>query len=414
MRITKFEAENFKRLRAVTIAPDGSLIQIRGKNGQGKSSTLDAIEAALGGAKSIPDEPIRHGEENSRIVLEIDDMTITRTFTEKGSRLAVQWHGAKMSNPQTVLDGLMGRIGFDPVQFMQQDPSAQRATLREMVGLDTAELDRERAELYAERRDLNVEARPIQARIESAEKDLGDDAPAEPVDVSDLLEQIDHAAAMDQERAAARNASALADTSVTNLEREIEDLEARKTELEARLVEQRAAADQLRSDYESMPEPVDVAPLRARVEQASEINQRVQQLKALESDRAALQYIRDQADERTAKMAQIDEQKREMAARAEYPIDGLAIDDDQGVTFNGVPLSQASSAEQLRVSAAIGMALNPKLRVLLIREGSLLDADSMAALASFAEENDAQVWVEVVANGPDGSGVYIEDGEVIQ
>jgi recombinational DNA repair ATPase RecF len=39
-----------KRLRAVTIRPDGSLVQISGRNAQGKTSVLDAIEMALGGA----------------------------------------------------------------------------------------------------------------------------------------------------------------------------------------------------------------------------------------------------------------------------------------------------------------------------------------------------------------------------
>ena len=43
------------------------------------------------------------------------------------------------------------------------------------------------------------------------------------------------------------------------------------------------------------------------------------------------------------------------------------------ITYNGVPLSEASTAEQIRVSTAIGMADKPELRFLLIRDGSLLD-----------------------------------------
>ena len=51
------------------------------------------------------------------------------------------------------------------------------------------------------------------------------------------------------------------------------------------------------------------------------------------------------------------------------------------------------------------------LRVMLVREGSLLDAESMKTLESIAAEHGAQVWVECVTNG-EAVGVVIEDGEV--
>lgn len=47
MKITRLQAENFKRIIALDVRPDGSIVNIAGKNAQGKSSTLDAIEAAL-------------------------------------------------------------------------------------------------------------------------------------------------------------------------------------------------------------------------------------------------------------------------------------------------------------------------------------------------------------------------------
>ena len=47
MKIVKLTAENFKRLEAVEITPDGNTVLISGRNGQGKSSVLDSILAAL-------------------------------------------------------------------------------------------------------------------------------------------------------------------------------------------------------------------------------------------------------------------------------------------------------------------------------------------------------------------------------
>ena len=97
-------------------------------------------------------------------------------------------------------------------------------------------------------------------------------------------------------------------------------------------------------------------------------------------------------------------------AAATMPVDGLGFD-DHGVTFNGVPFGQASAAEQIRVSLAMAMALNPSLRVIRILDGSLLDADSMAAIAAMAKAGDYQVWVERVADDAD-TAVVIEDGSV--
>ena len=58
VKITSFEAENVKRVKAVTIIPaaDG-LTVIGGRNAQGKTSVLDAIAWALGGDKFRPGHP---------------------------------------------------------------------------------------------------------------------------------------------------------------------------------------------------------------------------------------------------------------------------------------------------------------------------------------------------------------------
>ena len=85
---------------------------------------------------------------------------------------------------------------------------------------------------------------------------------------------------------------------------------------------------------------------------------------------------------------------------------------DEGVTYGDVPLEQASSSEQLRVSVAIGLALNPKVKVLLVRNGNMLDDDGVRALGEMAEAAGAQVWMEWVTANADGVTVMIEDGTV--
>jgi len=97
-------------------------------------------------------------------------------------------------------------------------------------------------------------------------------------------------------------------------------------------------------------------------------------------------------------------------SEAKFPVAGLSFD-ESGVTFNGLPFAQSSGAEQLRASVAIAMAMNPKLKVLLCRDGSLLDDDSLALLSQIVEDNGYQLWLERVGTGAECS-VIIEDGAV--
>jgi hypothetical protein len=79
--------------------------------------------------------------------------------------------------------------------------------------------------------------------------------------------------------------------------------------------------------------------------------------------------------------------------------------------LNGVPFDQASDAEQLRASVAIAMSAKPKLRVIRVRDGSLLDENGMKLLADMADEFDCQVWCEYV--GTDSpTGFVLEDGHL--
>ena len=94
----------------------------------------------------------------------------------------------------------------------------------------------------------------------------------------------------------------------------------------------------------------------------------------------------------------------------EFGVEGLGFD-EEGVTFNGLPFEQASHAERVRVSTAIGLALNPNLRVLLIRDAEKLDAVGMRLIAELAEEQDAQLWLERAGHSDPG-GVVFDDGEI--
>ena len=422
MKIVRLEAANVKRLRAVEITPGGDpLVFIRGNNAQGKSSLLDAISYALGGKGTHPPRVIRDGETEAHVLLELDDLVVERRWTAN-DRSTVEVRskaGAKYPSPQAMLDRLVGRLSFDPLAFMRLPGREQAEALRKLVGLDFSALDAQRADLYAKR----TEANRLLGELQAQAKALGEVPAVEPVDVRALLDEqrvaLERKASNDAERRRLADMEGLARVAGEVLARkaeEVEDLRRRlaKAEEEAKQTEverdhRLQVAARFAGDLAGLTDP-DLTAIGEKLAGAEAVN--TQARKAAE--RATLdQRVAKGTGYRDALAAQIDAvdaKKAEALGGAKFPVEGLSFG-EEGATFRGVPLSQASAAEQLRVSLGMGIALNPELRVLTIRDGSLLDEESLRMVAEQAAAADVQVWLESVSKA--GVGVVIEDGSVV-
>jgi DNA repair exonuclease SbcCD ATPase subunit len=409
MKIVKLIAENFKRLTAVTIKPDGSLVVVGGVNGAGKSSSLDAIESALGGKSHAPTEPIRKGAKSARVVVQTDEFTVTRRFTAKGSTLEIRAKdGAVFPSPQEMLNRVVGSLSFDPLVFTRLKPTEQAETLRRLVGLDLSREDAARQAAYDKRTDVGREIKRLEGALAKLPEVPGGVPDAE-ASVSDLAAELDRCmrARQDNEAKRARLGQLRA-----RAEKQLEVIAAAEKHLaEARAELDRMTAEgkALRAEVDALTDP-DVDAAKARLTGVEETNRAVRAKRDRAKLQAELDAAIDESEKLTQRIGEIDTVKAEAAANARYPIEGLAIT-DTGVTLAGVPFEQASQAEKLRASVAIGLALNPEFKVLLIRDGSLLDERNLAVIATMAEEAGAQVWLERVGAG-DECTVVIDDGHV--
>ena len=403
MRIIRLAAENIKRLKAVDIEPDGTLQIITGRNAQGKPSVLDAIWLALGGGQASKDtpRPIRDGETSAAVTLDLGDLLITRTWdAEKGkTELKVTApDGAKYRSPQTLLDGLVGKLSFDPLAFTRLTAREQRQALLDLLDLDFRPRGGNRARPSTTRQEPARTSPPYGAlpKLPAA-------APTAESSGTLLVDRIN----MAHEAAdAIRKARAAIDSCLTRLE----DIDQRIAGLQNEREATTASIAEWERRIDDMPEPEDVTGLRAALAGIEARNAEARENARILAAREAQKALQAEYTELTRTINAIDQRKADALAAATMPVDGLGFD-DQGVTFNGVPFGQASAAEQIRVSLAMAMALNPSLRVIRILDGSLLDADSMAAIAAMAKAGDYQVWVERVADDAD-TAVVIEDGSV--
>lgn len=411
LRVVKLEVERFKRIRAVEIVPDpnSSTVTIAGRNAQGKSSVIDAIWAALSGAAAVKGtsttRPIRDGENSARVTVDLGDIVVTRTWSGEKTALKVESKdGAKYSSPQRMLDEMVGRLSFDPLAFASLPAKDQQSELLGLVELpfDPAVLAGQRKSAFDERTDVGRTVKQLKGQLDGF-PEIGDDVPDAPVSVAALVAELDTARELEvsievanDEIATARNILAETDRAISELrDKENRWLE-KLQETEARLV--------------ALPDRIDIEPIRSRIDNAETINAGVRRKQERQQVLDQLEDWREKQDALTARIAELDKKRADGLAAAEFPVPGLGFDED-GVTLDGVPFAQASAAEQLRVSVAMAMALNPKVRIIRITDGSLLDSENLALIEEMAGANGFQVWIERVDESG-AVGVVIEDGEV--
>jgi len=396
MKIIKLKSENVKRIKAIEITPKDNMVFISGKNDQGKTSVMDSIWYALEGRASLRNTPvpIRKGEEKAEITVTLDDIIVTRKWTanDKTYLKVTNREGLNYNSPQELLDSFIGKLTFDPLDFAQMKENEQRNLLLEVADIEIDKWDSMIAELKEHRRLQGQKVKMLSGEREEISLER---LPSDFVSISKLQEEY--------EKGRENNA---------NIELTEESLEQDKNELkelEEKIIKIKQDIEK-EENYLKNAKRVDTDSIKAKINNAENINNQIRAKQRNEVMDKKQQEAQKIYDDFTKEITRIMEDKEDSLAKAKMPIKGLGIS-DTGVTYNDIPFGQLSSSEQLKVSLAIAMALNPKLKVIRITDGSLLDKENMEIIKKMAEEKDYQVWVEKVSDEGE-IGFYIEDGEV--
>lgn len=407
IKINTLQIENIKRVKAVALNPaENGLTVIGGKNGQGKTSVLDAIAWALGGDRYRPSNPEREGSTlPPHIKLTLSNgLTVERSG--KNSALKVVDTTGKRSGQQ-LLNEFVEQLAIDLPRFLQASNREKADTLLQVIGVGDRihELEAKERDVYNRRRMIGQDA--DRKRKYADELPFYPAAPKELVSALDLIRQQQDILARNGENQRKRMRA-------NQIKHEYDKAAAHVSLLKSQLVAAQKQLTQLEADLEIAQKDA----LDLKDESTEEVERSLQEIEQIniqvrancdrekaEQDAA---YYAQQYQELTAELEDIRHDKYALLNSAELPLPGLSVEDGE-LTYNGKKWDCMSGADQLIAATAVVRAVNPKCGFVLLDKLEQLDADTLLNFGSWLEEQGLQAIATRVSTGPECS-IIIEDG----
>jgi hypothetical protein len=398
--IESLNISNFQRVSAIKIEPTNNVIALFGKNANGKTSVLEAVETTLRPFNGrVTKRPIKDGAGRADIHIKLTDGTLLhQKFTPSGPTLAGKGpDGSKLG--QKDLDAAISALGVDALAFIHAGEKKQLETLLSIVDLPfvPAELDAKRKAVEAERLSVGQQGKAIGDVVVDAS------LPTAETSASEIIAAIRAAEYGKRELSEAND-------SVLVAARNVASIQAKIAELADELAEWETTLQARELILRSTPQPADTTGLESKLAAVEESNAAIRANNTASVQAKRKDDLRDKYTELTEQIKAIDKTKADGLANAVMPIEGLDFD-SEGVLYQGIPFSRASGAEQVIVSLAMLIATNPEIRVAIIRNGNVLDASSLQVIQDMCEATSFQVFIEFVSETEDHEFVIV-DGEL--
>lgn len=400
VKITQFEAENVKRIKALTLTPAPTgLTVIGGRNNQGKTSGLDAIVWALGGDRYRPSQAQREGSVlPPRLRLELSNGIIVER-SGKNSDLKVTDASGRRAGQQ-LLHSFVEQLALDMPRFMQSTGREKAATLLRIIGLEeqVAKLERQEKELYNQRHAIGQIA--DQKAKYAKELPSYPEAPAEPVSAYDLIRRQQDILARNGENQRKRERAAQLAAEMDRVGKELALLEERYKTLCADYETAQKSALDLQDEATDE--------LEASIRDIEAVNAKVRTNQDKARAEAEAKECGDQYTGLTVQLEAVRQQKTDLLQGAKLPLPGLSVEDGE-LTYKGKPWDCMSGSDQLKVSTAIVRALKPDCGFVLLDKLEQMDLETLREFSAWMEAEGLQGIATRVSTGGECS-IIIEDG----
>jgi len=423
VKIVSFDIENVKRVQAVRVTPaETGLTTIGGDNYQGKSSCLDAIMNALGGEKFTPSDPVHDGAKKGQTVVELsNDITVTRSFTDKGTYLKIDAPHSSKSG-QGLLNEFINSFALNLSSFLTITDKARAAILLEIIGVDLTPFDEKSAKLEADR--LAIGRLEVKAKGHAESMPYDEAAGATlmtPTDIMAELERMVNVNAKNRdirERAEAFQANIKLQVSkINHAQKVLFDAEEKVKAANEELKEQQDSLARMEGEYKKATEQTeflkdeDTTALKTKLAEIDAMNAQIRQ--NLERDKA-FEDVATNHEEYLSLQRQIEDirdEKQALLNGAHMPLEELSVENSI-LTYKGHAWDCMSHAEQLVAATAICQAINPNMGFVLIDKLESMDVKTLREFGAWLEKEGLQAITTRVSKGSECS-VIIEDGLVV-
>lgn len=402
VKINELLIENVKRVKAVQFEPsaDGLTI-IGGRNGQGKTSVLDAIAWALGGNNYKPSIPERDGAlVPPNLHIELSNGLIVERKGKNSTLKVTDPNGNKSG--QQLLNEFVSTLALDLPKFINGSDKDKADSLLKILGIGDvlAQLDVKENQLYAQRTEVG--------RIADRKKKAADEmpmypnVPKEPVSATELIKAQQEILAWNGENERKRQDAARYEQILANAQIAFDEAKAALQKAEQDCLTARKSAEDLHDES--------TAELEKNLAEIEALNIKIRANSTKEAAEIEANNLQQEYDGLTEQIESIREERSKLLDSAELPLPGLSVKDGK-LIYNNMLWDGMSGSDQLKVATAIVRKLNPQCGFVLMDKLEQMDLETLREFGAWLKQEGLQVIATRVSTG-DECSIIIEDGMV--
>lgn len=402
VKINELLIENVKRVKAVQFEPsaDGLTI-IGGRNGQGKTSVLDAIAWALGGNNYKPSVPERDGAlVPPNLHIELSNGLIVERKGKNSTLKVTDPNGNKSG--QQLLNEFVSTLALDLLKFINGSDKDKADSLLKILGIGDvlSQLDTKENQLYAQRTEFG--------RIADRKKKAADEmpmypnVPKEPVSATELIKQQQEILARNGENERKRQDAARYEQMLAEAQIAFDEAKAALQKAEQDCLTARKSAEDLHDES--------TAELEKNLAEIEALNIKIRANSTKEAAEVEANNLQQEYDGLTEQIESVREERNKLLDSAELPLPGLSVKDGK-LIYNNMPWDGMSGSDQLKVATAIVRKLNPQCGFVLMDKLEQMDLETLREFGAWLKQEGLQVIATRVSTG-DECSIIIEDGMV--
>jgi len=422
LKLLKAEIKNFKNIEHKSIDFGGKSAIILGANRKGKSSLIQALMSPMN-SKLLPAKPIKDGEDTASIELTIGGSIsgkdvvyhIDMYFSEKdqkGRLVITDEDGGKIPGGKSMVETIVGNIGFDILEFIDlgltkdgkvSKPGVmqQIEVLKGFMPLEARKklmaLDNESKEVYDERAEINKDIKSNESKLKDVEMDPEEiekystkiddsDVKSKMSSIGEEISEYDRIfrGVEDKQKLWVEKAA-----EIQVLTEKLKKLEEENQETRNQVTKGKKWLEgKVRPSMDSLTEELD------KIQKHNDIHKLVMERQEFAKN---VRELSEKSNAKGDRLLAIKSEKAEIFTENPLPVKGLEFTEEE-ILYDGLPFNenQHPSSTIIGIGIKVAMAMNPNLKVLVIKDGSLLDKKTLNFILKLVEKENYQLFIEMV------------------